>query len=100
LGSFKVKNMSKSITTPPPPAGVNTPIIDPSEQDPVIHAWLKYCDSVKNLLRPNASDRFPDQYLQFRDEVFGLIQSNNFLQQFLSCWNASFSNNKQWETFC
>ena len=53
---------------------------------PIQNAWIAFVAGAKVLLVPRADDRGLDQYLQYRDIVLGLVQSEEFLASLNAGW--------------
>ncbi|GAX60129.1 hypothetical protein SCALIN_C05_0214 [Candidatus Scalindua japonica] len=49
-------------------------------------AWMNFTKSVRLLLVPQQDDRPLDQYLDFRDSVFVIVESENFLDKLQEAW--------------
>lgn len=54
---------------------------------PIRLAWLDFTYCVKHaLLKPQDDDRPLDQYLEYRDKVFALVQNESFLAELDKSW--------------
>ncbi len=53
---------------------------------PIQTAWLNFVTSARVLFAVQPDDRTLDQYLQFRDEVFSIIENQNFLKELQGAW--------------
>jgi hypothetical protein len=49
-------------------------------------AWIRFTDHVKPLLVAVPDDRPLDQFLPFRDKVYGIIQGKEFLEELDKGW--------------
>jgi len=56
--------------------------------------WLRFVDTVRDLLGPQADDRPLDQFLQLRDAVLELISSPDFLKGLQEGWPPVGSPNR------
>ena len=75
------------------------PTPTPPTPTPIQIAWINFVKSVRVLLVPQTDDRPLDQYLQFRDAVVELVQSQRFLDQLNKAYppQDSESGNDQFE---
>lgn len=56
-------------------------------ETPMGDAWLDYTDSVLLLLVPQQDDRALDQYMEFRDNVYKIVQGDLFLHELNQAWS-------------
>jgi len=56
---------------------------------PIQAAWRNFTNSVRELLVPQPDDRPLDQYLEFRDTVLGLVESDQVLQELDQAWGPA-----------
>ncbi|MDR4505851.1 MAG: hypothetical protein MRK01_13850 [Candidatus Scalindua sp.] len=49
-------------------------------------AWMGFTKSVRLLLVPQQDDRPLDQYLEFRDAVFVIVEGEKFLDELQNAW--------------
>ena len=61
---------------------------DNESYTPIQKAWKNYTISVRLLVGPQPDDRPLDQYLEFRDTVFSLVQSKEFLNELEKGFNS------------
>ena len=57
--------------------------------------WIEFTNNVKTFLVPQPDDRPLDQYLAFRDKVYLLIQSPDFLNELEHAWASSADENRR-----
>src|SRR5712692_1456227 len=62
---------------------------------PLQSAWLAFVDSVFPLLAPDLDDAALYQYVQFRDNVFALVKSQDFLDELQTGWPKTSSDYPQ-----
>lgn len=60
-----------------------------AEQTAIQVAWTNFAKSAQILFVPQIDDRPLDQYLLFRDAVFALVRSEQFLTELNSAWEAT-----------
>ena len=59
---------------------------DNTNLTPIQTSWRRYTNGAKVLLIPQVDDRPLDQFLEFRDAVFVLVESEQFLAELNGAW--------------
>ncbi|MCA0238887.1 MAG: hypothetical protein LCH81_21110 [Bacteroidetes bacterium] len=67
--------------------------IEAPQDSPIRNAWLAFVESIKQLLVPQKDNRPLDQYLELRDKVYSIIQSEAFLAALQTAYDNGTGSN-------